>query len=130
MPANPKPKKGTRKREQRARTKARRERQFGRDARGDFAAFVRAKGCEVAREWPDDHVCSGPVEFAHLASRGAHPERPGVGNGIGLCRRMHQRQHAWGWEMFAEHYGIYQASRARVLADQWEAEAEKDGPHA
>lgn len=79
--------------DKRRRLKARRDRQFGRDDAGDFAAFVRSFGCLVGRLTNWRTGCETPIEAAHLRSRGAHPSEPGVGNLVPLCRAHHRQQH-------------------------------------
>jgi len=94
----------------RKRTKARRDHQYGRDERGDFAAFVRAHPC---LGWSYlGGGCEGPNEACHIQGRGAHPEVHGVGNLWPGCSYHHQHQYRIPME-------VRQAYAAK-LAAEWE----------
>lgn len=111
----------------RRRNKARRDVEYGRDGRGDFATFVRAQGCVVpgakgtasSPAWGETRACYGRTEAAHLRGRGAHPGVNGVGNIAGLCEQHHaQQEHATA--SFNRIYGLDYAHECVVLANLWE----------
>jgi hypothetical protein len=93
----------------RARKKRLHAEQFG---PADFQAFIRSQPCVIA----DRGGCEGPVEIAHVVSRGA-----GGGwasNVVAMCRQHHAKQHALGVQTFEQRYGIslhYEAGRIEHL---------------
>ena len=106
--------------DRRRRLRAQHDRQYGRDDRGDFAAFVRAQGCCV----PSAPLgCYGPIEAAHVRSRGADPGQDGVGGMANLCREHHAIQHALGIGEFQRRYGLHLRTIARALAQAWERDS-------
>ena len=133
MPASPKPRRGAARRAQRARTKARRDHNYGRTPDGrDFAAFVRARGhefgCAVAQlitasidHFPGEYPCAGRIEAAHIHGRNAHPALSGVRNLLPMCTR-HHRQGVPHWDID----GML-TDYAQRLGKAWEGEA-KHGP--
>lgn len=68
-----------------------------------YVAHVHSYGCLVELEGCPDE-CEGPMEAAHVKSRGA-----GGGwknNLVPLCRRHHRQQHDMGADTFAWHHQI------------------------
>lgn len=98
----------------RKRLKAQRDHQYGRDALGDFAAFVRQAGCVVGRR------CVGSTQAAHLFGRGAHPELSGVGNMAGLCAQHHTEQGSLTAATFNDRHSINFAHECARLKALWE----------
>lgn len=67
-----------------------------------YVAHVHSYGCLVELEQPGSGECEGPIEAAHVKSRGA-----GGGwknNVVPLCRRHHRQQHDMGSDTFAFHH--------------------------
>lgn len=62
------------------------------------------------------HCCMGPIEGAHVRSRGAGGDD--AGNIVSLCRYAHMQQHTWGTLTFQEHWGVdLKAEAERLWAD-------------
>lgn len=86
-----------------AKRKARRhEEEFGPPG---FVEFVHSYGCVIAREHDGDWQtagCVGPVEAAHVKSRGAGGKWKN--NIVGLCKGHHFEQHAVGMIEFTKRH--------------------------
>jgi hypothetical protein len=89
-----------------------------------YRAFVRAQGCVLVGRWCHDenqipafqdsyHICSGPIEFHHVKTRGAGGKDRG--NGVGLCANGHARFHTWGRLTFDQRYGVNLVAIAQGL---------------
>jgi hypothetical protein len=105
----------------RKRAKKRKLEQFGPPG---FADFVREYGCVVGREGSSLMTCMGPVQVAHLRSRGA-----GGGwreNCVGLCAGHHGVQHSLGVVTFAKQYAIDLDLWAAAVTHQWDLNEGKE----
>lgn len=82
-----------------------------------FVEFVHEFGCVIARE-KADAKCDGPVEVAHLKSRGAG----GVWreNTVGLCRHHHAQHHRLGVESFDRFYETDLDLWACAITHRWD----------
>lgn len=80
------------------------------DAYGGRGDAVRARPCLCA-----GRGCWGPMEAAHVVSRGAGG---GARDLVPLCRGHHREQHSRGVRTFAEDYGLDLAEAARRLAEE------------
>lgn len=89
-----------------------------------FVEFVHSFGCVIARERGGPQDCDGPVELAHIKSRGA-----GGGwknNSLGLCRHHHQTQHALGIVTFQKRNETDLDFWACAITGKWEASQSRD----
>ena len=117
MPANPKPPKGTAKRERRRRLKARREAWYGHTT--GYADYIRSTGCCIRAL----HACVGHVEAASLKKANRRqPGESGVGKLIGLCSQGHLEQEGQT-VAFERKYGVNLSAIARALAQAWERDS-------
>jgi hypothetical protein len=84
-----------------------------------FREYVRGLPCLMrshAPWWSDLWQCDGPVECAHVKTRGAGGAD--AGNIVPLCRRHHAMQHAVGIRTFQSDFALdLRAAAARVWAD-------------
>lgn len=79
---------------------------------GDRAEIVRAMPCIAAGRGSE---CWGPVEAAHVRSRGAGGNRRDL---VPLCSAHHRRQHQQGVETFSlRHHLDLAAEASRIAAD-------------
>jgi len=98
-----------------------------------YCAWIRTLGCPFDRatmrfEPPTAEIgwillhkdCGGPVECAHVKSRGAGGDD--VGNTIPLCRRHHREQHDRGIQSFQDLYGLDMAGFAQRLTSRYPGE--------
>ena len=75
---------------------------------GERAVYVRGMPCLVGVS------CSGPIEAAHVRSRGAGGTRRDL---VPLCQAHHREQHQRGKRSFAESHGLdLEAAAARVAS--------------
>lgn len=88
-----------------------------------FVEFVHSYGCVVARNEGysmNSPSCSGPVEAAHVKSRGAGGKWKN--NIVGLCKGHHFEQHAVGMIEFTKrHDNIDLDLWAVAINGRWEA---------
>ncbi len=109
---NPKPKPGSNRRAQQARTKARKDAWYRPGGR-DYAAYIRSRPCVIA----DRHACAGRVEAASLKkSNHRAPGESGVGHIVPLCTQAHAEQEG-ATEWFELEYGIDLAPIAQRLGE-------------
>lgn len=87
-----------------------RRRRLSAEAFGERGAAVRAMACVVVGDG-----CSGPIEAAHVRSRGAGGGRRDL---VPLCRGHHRQQHAIGIESFAARWGVDLRGEADAIAAQ------------
>ena len=84
-----------------------------------YCAWIRTLPCLLCDnlavlDWIDaGKPCGGPVECAHVRSRGAGG--PDVANTVPLCRKHHRQQHDIGIRSFERIYGISLELKALVL---------------
>ena len=76
-------------------------------------AFTRGLPCILVRTG----VCRGPVEAAHVRSRGAGG--PDFDNLVSLCQWHHQEQHRMGVRSFEYRYQVRLRPLARKLTSAW-----------
>lgn len=81
----------------------------------DYCQWVRSLSCEMGRRlhWWTGIPCSGPVECAHVKSRGAGGDDRG--NCLALCRSHHRLQHRLGWPQVARDFAFDPAAIAKQL---------------
>lgn len=61
-----------------------------------YMAWIHTQPCVLSKA--EDHECRGPLEAAHVKSRGAGgDDRRNV---VPLCQRAHRQQHTWGIRTF------------------------------
>lgn len=89
----------------------RRARAFA-EAFGERGAAVRAMPCLCLDLLPYDR-CSGPIEAAHVRSRGAGGTRRDL---VPLCQRHHRAQHSEGIKSFANGFGLDLQAEAQRIA--------------
>lgn len=76
---------------------------------GDRGELVRAMPCLLL-----GNGCWGPIEAAHVKSRGAGGTRRDL---VPLCSRHHEQQHTRGIKTFAEEHGLdLRAAADRIAA--------------
>lgn len=86
-----------------------------------YCAWIRTLGCCAAQPYSLSlyvrgatlKPCAGPVECAHVKSRGAGGDDRG--NTLPLCRRHHRQQHDIGLVTFGHHYCLDFYGTAEVL---------------
>jgi len=83
----------------------------------DYAEWVRSRPCLLARRSSGLDACSGPVQAAHVKSRGAGGGDRG--NLIPLCHRHHHDQHQHGIHTFAKRYGLDLTFEATILTEKY-----------
>lgn len=102
----------------------------------EYCAWIRTLTCPFNRERmrfdpPESEIgwilfhkdCGGPVECAHVVSRGAGGDDRG--NTIPLCRKHHREQHDKGMESFQRLYGFDLAAIATQLEARWVRQQEE-----
>jgi len=92
------------------------------EAYGERGGAVRAMRCvcwapSLGMPWAKS--CSGPIEAAHVRSRGAGGTRRDL---VPLCQGHHREQHARGVVTFEKTYGVNLDAEARRIADKLDAE--------
>lgn len=101
--------------DRRRRQRQKKARWYGRDENGDFAAFVRSRGCYIRKL----HDCVGPVEAASLdKTNRRQPNASGIGRLIGLCSQGHVEQEG-NTRRFERKYGVSLEAGALWLAEEW-----------
>ena len=83
---------------------------------GERGARVRWMPCLC---YPALEPCFGPIEAAHVKSRGAGGDRRSL---VPLCRAHHSESHSYGIETFGRLYGLDLHAEAERIASQLDAE--------
>lgn len=98
-----------------AKREERHERDFGPPG---FVEFCHRYGCVVARQTGTTQGCLGPIEAAHVRSRGAKSGwRDSV---VGLCLSHHREQHTVGIKTFAKRHDLDLDLWACAVTNQWD----------
>lgn len=87
-----------------------------------FVEFVHRQGCVVARQARTFEGCLGPIQVAHVRSRGAGGSWRDT---VPLCLGHHREQHSIGVKTFAKRHCLDLEFWAGIICHEWDLKQER-----